>query len=183
MNRFVFPLYCVAVALLALTAYLMPATSLSFSAGAPPAVDGELSEVVSSVYAPDGLRRYRTESARVRHWRESRVLELDPLEMQYYSDGVQTMSLRSESGSVSEKGRLVKLDGAVELIRPAGVGGAVETVNTRDVEVKTEEWIAVTQEQVVIERGGQRMKGRGMVADLKRGEISLLGDVRGRHDL
>ena len=182
MNRSVFPLYCVVVALLAVIPYLLPAASPPLPAGAPPAVDGELSEVVSSVYAPDGLRRYHSESARVRHWRESRMLALDPLEMRYYSDGVQTMSLRSESGRVLEKGRLVKLDGAVELIRPAGVEGATEKVDTRDVEVKTEEWIAVTQERVVIERGGQRMEGRGMVADLERGEVSLLSDVRGRHE-
>lgn len=181
MNRFVFPLYCAAVVLLALASYLLPATSPPLPAGVFPAVTGELSKVVSSVYAPDGFRRYRSESARVRHLRENRTLVLDPLEMQYYADGVQTMSLRSESGSVLQKGRLVRLDGAVELIRPAGAGDVAETVNTRDVEIKTEEWIAVTQERVVVRRSGQRMTGRGMVADLKRGEISLLGDVKGRH--
>ncbi len=170
------------VALLALSPYLLPAPSVLQVAAARPAVDGELSDVVSSVYAPDGRRRYRTESARVRHSHDSDVLTLEPLVMQYYSGAAQMMSLKSESGRVLEGGELVELDGAVELNRAAAGGHPRETVNTRNVKVRPEQWTAVTQEKVTLRRTGRTMTGRGMVADLRKGEISLLNEVRVRHE-
>ncbi len=180
LSRYVFPLYCAGVAVLAAVPYLLPAAVAPPAAAAPPAVDSALSGVVSSVYAPDGRRRYRVESARVRRRRDG-VLMLEPVAMQYYSHGARTLSLESESGRILEKGKRVELDGAVELDRPAAAGRAREIVSTRDVEVKTEEWIAVTAEEVVLRRERQVMRGRGMVADLRRGEISLLGDVEVNH--
>lgn len=185
LRRNVFLLYCAAVAVAATAAYL-PSAGLSPASSPavapPPEIDGELSDVVSNVYAPDGARRYRTESATVRHQHDDGTLTLAPVSMVYYVDGARTMLLRSESGKVLNRGALVELNGAVQLDRPADGVRPPETVNARNVEVETGKWIATTDERVVVRRAGQRMTGRGMVADLKRGEIRLLDDVRVRHE-
>ena len=176
LKRYVFLIYCAGVATLVAFQYLLPVPAALTLDTVPPTVESELSEVVSSVYAPDGNRRYRTESTRVRLYHDG-VLGLEPVAMQYYSDGQHTMFLRSESGTVLRKSKRINLNGAVELVRPAAARRGHETLNTRDVEVRTEDWIAVTGERVVLERGRQVMRGRGMVADLKKGEFNLLHEI------
>ena len=180
LKRRVFPLYCASIVVFSLSPYLLPETATLFSGVAPPPVESSLGEVVSSVYSPDGNRRYRTASARVRYHRTGE-LTLEPVVMDYYSRATRTMSLKSELGRVLQKGELVRLAGKVELDRPAVAGHARETVRTRDVEIRTGEWTAVTGEQVVIRRGRQLMRGRGMVADLRQGEINLLDNVEVRY--
>ena len=182
LRRRLFLLYCLAMLALVFFSYVLPASMSLPYAGTmvaqAPAVDGELSQVVSSAYGVDGHRRYHSESARVRHFRDDGVLTLEPLTMRYYADGRQTMLLNSEFGKVSDKGRVVDLEGAVELDRPTTKDRARETITTRNVKIETEQWIAVTEEKVTLKGEGRVTSGRGMIADLKRGDIKLLNEVR-----
>ena len=167
----------------ALIPYLLPASLSPPAVNKWPVVDGELTDVVSHFYALDGFRHYRTASAHVRHIYKDDVLVLEPLTMQYYADGVQTMLLKSESGTVLEKGTVVKLNGEVELHRPTDSSGVNEVVLTRNLEIETERWIAITEDEVIIKREGQITSGHGMIADLKRGEVNLLKDVKSQYAL
>ena len=183
LRRHVFALYYAVVAVVAVLSYLQPAPVGLSSGGVSPAVLGELRGVSSYVYEPDGQRQYQSESALVKYLSDGDTLTLEPLTMRYYSDGKQTMLLQSEFGKMLDKGQRVELSGVVELEQLTQEDGLRKTVHTRDVEMNIDQEIAVTQEVVTIRRGGETTSGRGMIADLKRGGIRLLNEVKVSREL
>ena len=183
LKRHIFLLYCLATGALSIFPYLLlapPVVALNedrFDAG------DVMLQATLNAYGPDGRRRYRTESAKLSHLHEDGLLVFEQFRMRYYSRDMQIVSLRSEHGTASDATELIELDGAVLMERFEKDGRMQERVTTRDVDIHTDRWIAVTAEEAVLERNGLTTTGRGMIADLRQGTINLLGEVGTSHEM
>lgn len=183
MKRRAFLLYCVAVGLLCVFSYLPLGSSAVTPIEDRFDTSDAMIQVEMNAYGSDGHRRYHTESAEVIHLHEDSLLVFERVRMRYYTDGRQTVSLRSERGTASDRTKLIELDGTVTLEQFGDDGRVQQRAVTRDVDIRTDRWIAVTEDTATLERGDLVTTGRGMIADLRQGTIELLENVRTSHEM
>lgn len=77
--------------------------------------------------------------------------------------------------------RLVKLQGAVHIQRPASAANRPVSVDTRDLQVDPDKSYAETGAQTVIHAPGARLEGLGMRAWFDSQRLELLSSVRGSY--
>ena len=130
-----------------------------------------------------GRPAYRLQAARLLHFPDDDHAELEKPVMHIFRADARDWILRAESGRVASGNRKVLLQGGVHMARAGEAAGDRLTVDLPRVTLYPARRLAVSAAPVVIRGAAQEIRGVGLRADLNTGRLSLLADVRGRHEL
>jgi lipopolysaccharide export system protein LptC len=134
------------------------------------------------IIGEDGNVHYRVQASRMEHFPFDDHAELmDPF-LQVFSQERAIWDARSERGRVADQGDTVWLLGRVVINRPQDADQRAINVVTSDLLVKPQSDTAETDAAAVIQSGGYRIEGVGLLANFRESRLDLRSRVRGRVD-
>lgn len=101
--------------------------------------------------------------------------------IQYFISGSQPWNVAADHALLPAGGKLVELNGHVQMQHPANHGGPPLTIQTDKMNVDLNTNIATTADPVAITQGNSRMTGVGMQAWLNDNRLLLQSQVRGSY--
>ncbi len=118
-------------------------------------------------------------SPRMLHHPDDDSVEVFAPRIQYFTAGGPPWHVRADHGLLPSGGKLVELDGHVQMLRLGIDGGPPLVINTDRMNVDLNTNIATTSDSVEILQGNSRMTGVGMQAYMNDNRLLLEADVRG----
>jgi len=161
--------------------WLAPKHALRQQAG-PPRSGYTLQQFTLYGYNPDGRLAYRIQAPRLERREGDASLYLNsPTFMLPPRNGSAAPPWTGQSafGWVSANGEILKLQGPVQMQRPAYAGAAAARLDTRDLTAWPSRHRVATDAHVSIREGTATMSGTGMRARLDTRHLELLHDFHG----
>ncbi len=134
------------------------------------------------IIGEDGNVHYRVQASRLEHFPYDDHSELTAPFLQVFSQERTTWDARSERGWVADQGDTVWLLGRVVINRPPYAAQRAINVVTSDLVVKPQADTAETAAAAVIQSGGYRIEGVGLLANFRENRLDLRSRVRGKVD-
>ncbi|HVC38171.1 MAG TPA: LPS export ABC transporter periplasmic protein LptC [Gammaproteobacteria bacterium] len=116
---------------------------------------------------------------RILHHPDDDSVEVFAPRVEYFIAGGQPWQLQADHALLPSGGKLVELDGHVEMQRAGNNGGPPLVIHTDKMNVDLDTNIATTADPVEIVQGNSRMTGVGMQAYLKDNRLQLEANIRG----
>jgi len=126
-----------------------------------------------------GAPSYRLQAESLLHFPSEKWSDLTDPRMQFYQQKAVNWRVSANKGRVYDERENVLLSGNVILTRPADSKDSAMKVLTESLLVHTESQIAETKILARVEAETYQLKGTGMLADMKKGNIKFLSDVTG----
>ena len=126
-----------------------------------------------------GLPSYRLQADSLLHFPSDKWSDLTVPRMQFYQQNTVNWHVSANKGRVYDEGENVLLSGNVILTRPAGSENGAMQVHTETLLVHTNSQKAETKVLARVEAETYQIKGVGMQADMKKGNIKFMSDVTG----
>lgn len=120
-------------------------------------------------------------SPRMLHHPDDDSVEVFAPRIQYFIAGGQPWHVAADHALLPSGGKLVELDGHVEMQHPGNDGGPPLVIQTDKISVDLNTNIATTADPVQITQGNSRMTAVGMQAYLNDNRLLLQSDVRGSY--
>ncbi len=129
----------------------------------------------------DGLPMYTLRAAEIRQQPASRTALLAQVEMQFRDAAGQVWHGRANEARVSDQASEVDLTGAVTL--SGLLPGTTEParISTDRLSVDTRAEVVETKDPVTLDWGGQQIRARGLLAQLREQRVQLESNVHGRY--
>ncbi|MGH8379094.1 MAG: LPS export ABC transporter periplasmic protein LptC [Gammaproteobacteria bacterium] len=118
-------------------------------------------------------------SPRMLHHPDDDSVEVFTPRIEYFVTSGPPWQVRADHGLLPSGGKLVELDGHVQMQRLGVNGGPPLVINTDKINVDLDTNIATTSDPVEILQGKSRMTGVGMQAYMNDNRLLLQNDVRG----
>ncbi|MGH8397722.1 MAG: LPS export ABC transporter periplasmic protein LptC [Gammaproteobacteria bacterium] len=116
---------------------------------------------------------------RMLHHPDDDSVEVFTPRIEYFMASGPPWHVQADHGLLPSGGKLVELDGHVQMQRLGVNGGPPIIINTNKINVDLNTNIATTSDPVEILQGNSRMTGIGMQAYMKDNRLLLESDVRG----
>lgn len=116
---------------------------------------------------------------RILHHPDDDSVEVFAPRIEYFMAGGPPWHVQADHAVMLSGGKLVTLDGHVEMQRAANSGGPPLIIRTDKMAVNLDTNIATSADPVEITQGNSRMTGVGMQAFLKDNRVQLEADIRG----
>lgn len=126
-----------------------------------------------------GLPSYRLQADSLLHFPSEKWSDLTVPRMQFYQQNTVNWRVSANKGRVYDEGEDILLSGNVILSRPAGSDSGAMQVYTETLLVHTDSQTAETRLLARVEAETHQLKGIGMQADMKKGNIKFMSDVTG----
>jgi lipopolysaccharide export system protein LptC len=134
------------------------------------------------VIGEDGNVRYRVQASRLEHFPSDDHSELTDPFLQVFSQERAIWDAQSQRGRVADQGETVWLLGRVVINRPQDAAHRALNILTSDLLIKPRSDTAETAAAAVIQSGGYRIEGVGLLANFRESRLDLRSRVRGRVD-
>jgi lipopolysaccharide export system protein LptC len=120
-------------------------------------------------------------SPRILHHPDDDSVEVFAPRVEYFVSNGPPWQLQADHALLPSGGKLVRLDGHVEMRRTSNNGAPPLIIHTDKMSMDLNSDIASTADRVDILQGKSRMLGVGMQVDLKDNRVQLDADVRGNY--
>lgn len=132
-----------------------------------------LNDFTYSSVNSSNVKEWSLQAAAARHYPAANRIELQDLVVQYFRDNGTAYRLSGSRGELNTKTRNLSVSGGVSALLPDNT-----TIRTESLYYDHEQRIIRTEDCVTIDRGTVQLEGTGMVVDLERQKLSLLGNVQ-----
>ena len=130
-----------------------------------------------------GLTKNKLVADRMTHFSDDNTVEMDKPKMTFYSRGIPSWAVRSETGLLSTDRKNLFLNGKVFIVRKEESGSRPMKVNTSNLRVKPEENYAETDDWAELITPADRVSGTGMKVFFKDPVyLELLSNVRSKYE-
>ncbi len=126
-----------------------------------------------------GMPSYRIQADSLLHFPSDKWSDLTAPRMQFYQQNTINWQVSAKNGRVYDEEENILLKGNVVLTRPAGAKEGAMTVHTESLLVHAESQTAETKILARVESDTHQLRGTGMRADMKKGNIKFMSDVTG----
>ncbi|HET7923028.1 MAG TPA: LPS export ABC transporter periplasmic protein LptC [Gammaproteobacteria bacterium] len=128
-----------------------------------------------------GHRAAQMSAPRIEHHPDDDSSEVFAPRLAYFAAGDPPWHGQADHALLPRGGRLLNLDGHVEMRRPAAGKGAPLVIRTATLSVNLDTNIGNTADPVSITQGSTRMTAVGMIAYFKDNRLVLQNNVRGHY--
>ena len=133
----------------------------------------ELKNVSYSTINKDNFKEWDLKAALAKYFKDEGRVVLEDLEVKLYRPDGKTYRLRGKHGEFDTGTRNIKMKGEVEGVLPDDT-----EIQTESVFYDHERHEITTKDKVLIKRKKLSMEGLGMVVNLRKEKLSILGKVK-----
>jgi len=133
----------------------------------------ELKNVSYSTINKDNFKEWDLKAGSAKYFKDKERVVLEDLKVNLYRLDGKIYRLEGKHGEFDTKTRNIKMKGRVKGILPDDT-----EIQTESVFYDHERHIITTKDKILIKRGKSSMEGLGMVIDLKKEKLSILGKVK-----
>lgn len=133
----------------------------------------ELKNVSYSTINDDNFKEWDIKAGSAKYFKDKERVVLEDLKVNLYRLDGKIYRLEGKHGEFDTKTRNIKMEGRVKGILPDDT-----EIQTESVFYDHERHIITTEDKILIKRGKSSIEGLGMVIDLKKEKLSILGKVK-----
>lgn len=142
-------------------------------AGASPVNGVALQNVAYSTTNKDNVKEWDLNARSAQYFQDEKKVVLEYPEINLYRPDNKTYRLKGSHGEFNTETKNIKMNGNI-----AGVMPDNTTIQTESFFYDNEKRLITTDDKIYIRRGTFAMEGVGMVVDLNREKLSILGKVK-----
>ena len=132
----------------------------------------------STVMLENGQPHYTLKAARLTHYPDQDIVELDNVAFQLFNAAPANWSAQAQQGRIENQDGTIHLKGDVILQRPANQSASAITLSTSTLSIHSEEDYAETSAPVKINHGHNQISATGMRLYLKDGRMEFTSATR-----
>ena len=157
----------------------VPTVEIETGTSGTRAINGELNQVTSTLFSPQGKKLYLLKSDKLHYSGDRNEASSGRLHLVYTTSNDTRVILTSTSGKILNDGDIIELGGEVIIHHFSSDKKEIyESVNTQDLIINVATEKAQTDAHTVIKQNNQTLKGDGLEVDLYQGKMKLLRNVK-----
>lgn len=129
----------------------------------------------------NGIPKHQLSADNMSHYPDDDTARLENPHLVIYRNDTDTWDIRAEHGLVMDEGQSVMLQGEVFIEQVSTDSDRNLEITTRDLDVKTNEEFASTEQAIIIKDRYGVTEAVGMYADLKGRQLKLISQVHGKY--